>query len=208
MPETNDQTRSAESDKQDVQKKYQDIREYEHHFNNIELEIRKLASVWLLAALGAIAYLVKGADTSTLLMKPGQLAALVCLMGNLGLLVLWILDQMVYHRLLNAVFLLGLRMEYKFKYLPPVRTLMMLYSLKRGMAGYLRLYFFIPMFVLASIALYFSPWKGIACAVIPLLAYWKSKKMESYEEIAVGFDDPVFVRYLAEKKYESTLSGH
>lgn len=48
----------------DYQKNYRDIKDYEHHFNNIELEIRKLASVWLLAALGAIAYLIRGAYLS------------------------------------------------------------------------------------------------------------------------------------------------
>ncbi len=61
-------------------------------------------------------------------------------MGNAGLLVPWILDQLVYHRLFDAVFLLDLRMEYTDRSLPPIRTLMVLYSRKRGMARFLRLF--------------------------------------------------------------------
>ena len=208
-------TASADPVKDDVRKNYQEIREYEQHFNSLETEIRKLASGWLLAALGAIAYLIKSAymgdpaaPASKFLVEPGLLIFFVCLAGNLGLVVLWILDQMVYHRLLNAVFLLGLMMEYKYAYLPPVRTLMMLYSLKRGMARYLRYYYFIPMAVLAGIAIYFALWIGLACALIPLLAFLKSRRLETYTEISQGFPKDGFTDYLASSGFEVTLKTH
>lgn len=208
-----------------VYEKYQQIQTYEHHFNNLETEIRKLGSVWLLVALGAIAYLVKGSYLGDLnvpmtMMNPKILISIVSLMGNFGLLVLWMLDQMVYHRLLNAVFLLGLRMEYLHRDLPPIRTLMMLFSRKRGMARYLRWYYYVPMLALGGISLISSSWYvyesknqlsliiGLIPLLIPAYIYWKSKRMERYEEIAEGFDDPKFVNYLAEKDYEKILHNH
>ena len=113
----------------------------------VENEIRKLASIWLLATLGAIAFIVKliyldgAGDSSSTQIDAKILIALVSFMGTLGLLVLYILDQMVYHRLLNAVFLLRLRMEYCHSFIPPIGTLMMLFSRKRGMAWYMRFYY-------------------------------------------------------------------
>lgn len=51
---------ASSEDKKDLYEKYQRIQVYEYHFNNLQTEIRKLASVWLLVALGAIAYLIRG----------------------------------------------------------------------------------------------------------------------------------------------------
>ncbi|MGA9365512.1 MAG: hypothetical protein WBW16_14205 [Bacteroidota bacterium] len=207
--------------------KYNQIKEYEHHFNNLETEIRKFASAWLLVALGAIAFLVRGGAASPLV-APKVLVPVVCLMGNIGLVVLWILDQLVYHRLLNAVFLLGLRMEYLHPTLPPIRTLMVLYSRKRGMARYIRLYYLVPMIVLAlvscitlllwpsletqgTLALASSPavafCSTLMSCLIPLWAWWRSNRRESYDEISEGFGDPEFTQYLREKKYETVLRG-
>src|SRR4051794_3282259 len=141
-----------------IDKAYSSIATYEHHFNDMETEVRKFASAWLLASLGAIAYLVRQQLTG-LLVDAKLLIVIVCLMANLGLLILWILDQMVYHRLLNAVFLLGLRMEYMYPELPPIRTLMMVFSKKRGMARYLRFFYLVPMDALAVLATVVAIWR-------------------------------------------------
>ncbi len=201
---------------------YGQIKDYEHHFNNLEMEIRKFASAWLLVALGAIAFIFRGGIDNPLL-APKVLIAIVCLMGNIGLVTLWVLDQLVYHRLLNAVFLLGLRMEYLDPNVPPIRTLMMLYSRKRGMARYLRLYYLIPMAVLACIAFVaviwhiiekreMSDWSVSLALLAPagsllllLWTWWKSRRLESYDEIATGFADADFTAYLRNNQYEAIL---
>lgn len=202
---------------------YRQIKEYEHHFNGLETEIRKFASAWLLAALGAIAFLIRG-DITNPLVQPRVLVAIVCLMGNIGLVVLWVLDQLVYHRLLNAVFLLGLRMEYLHSKLPPIRTLMVLYSKKRGMARYIRFYYLAPMVVLTVASLIASLWWSTSdaeasasssavaflstavCALIVAWTWWRSNHRESYAEISEGFGDSDFAQYLKDEKYEVVLS--
>jgi hypothetical protein len=218
---------SATATPAETEAKYNQIKEYEHHFNNLETEIRKFASAWLLVALGAIAFLVRGAAESPLV-APKVLVPVVCLMGNIGLVVLWILDQLVYHRLLNAVFLLGLRMEYLHPNLPPIRTLMVLYSRKRGMARYIRLYYLVPMIVLALVSIIALLWwpnlesqaslapsaspavafcSTVMSCLIALWAWWRSNERESYDEISEGFGDPEFTQYLKKKEYETVLRG-
>ncbi len=207
-----------------IDKAYASIATYEHHFNDMEMEVRKFASAWLLASLGAIAYLVRQQLTGSLL-DAKLLIVIVCLMANLGLLILWILDQMVYHRLLNAVFLLGLRMEYTYPELPPIRTLMMLFSKKRGMARYLRFFYLVPMYALAVLAAVVAIWRIIerksqgtdlggvvvvvlVCAAIPAWAWMTAKQAEQYHEISAGFGDPDFVDYLKETRFEQVLKKH
>ncbi|MEE9555577.1 MAG: hypothetical protein V3W18_14920 [candidate division Zixibacteria bacterium] len=230
--------KSDSSDNKDnIIEKYTRIQINEHHFNKMETEIRKLASVWLLASLGAIAFFVRGAylgeggETITML-PPKALISIICMMGTIGLLVLWILDQMVYHRLLNAVFLLGLRMEYLHESLPPIRTLMFLFSRRLGMSRYLRWYYLVPMFGLGMIGLFSSLWYTIeksffsesihftsyipltvslATFLIPILVSLTSKKTETtdlYETNAMAFGDDDFVSYLSQKDYEKVLSRH
>ncbi len=219
--------------------KYTRIQINEHHFNKMETEIRKLASIWLLAALGALAFFVRGAyigqsGESLSMMNPKALITVICLMGTIGLLVLWILDQMVYHRLLNAVFLLGLRMEYLYKNLPPIRTLMMLFSSNLGMARYLRWYYLVPMFGLAVMGIISSIWYlaekwvstgsaptlilnyvplllGLITLLIPFIVSRLSKRTEIadlYEINARAFGDSDFVNYLSKRDFKSVLAHH
>lgn len=196
---------------------YRSLASYEHHFNSLETELRKLASVWLLAALGAIAYLVRQ-DVTGALLDAELLIAIVALMGNAGLLVLWILDQMVYHRLLNSVFLFGLRMEYVDRSLPPLRALMMLFSRKRGMSRFLRLFYLVPMCALGAVSLLAGLRRisgesgaqgslvfGVLAVLIPVWVSWRSADLESYAEIAEGFGDPGFTEFLKEEQYEDLL---
>lgn len=200
---------------------YPTIVSYEHHFNDLQAGLRQLASVWLMAAMGAIAWMIQE-KLDTPAMDVRLLMAIVCTLGNAGLLIIWILDQLVYHRLLNAVFLLGLRMEYLDPQLPPIRSLMMLFSRKRGMSRYLRLFYLVPMGALAVVALTACNWHlpnnavtpgavwlfGAGATLMPLWVWWRSTQAESYADIAEGFGDPSFVTFVRQERYESLLRGH
>ena len=204
-----------------LSEQYKGIASHEQHFNGLQAGLRQLASAWLLAALGAIAWLVKSKVDGSML-DPRLLIAIVAAMGNLGLLVTWILDQVVYHRLLNAAFLLGLRLEYLNRQLPPIRTLMMLYSRKRGMSRFLRLFYLLPMGVLATVAVSACLWTldgqadlpplkwvfGLGACLLPAWVMWRARTLEGHAEIAKGFGDPDFERMLVEQNYESILKGH
>jgi len=205
---------------------YQRIQVNTHHFNDIQAGIRKLASVWLLAAFGAIAYMVRGETMAIAMIDTKILISAVGLMGAIGLLVLLILDLVVYQRLIDAVFLLALRLEYQYRSLPPIRTLMMLYSRKKGMTRYMRLYYLVPISAFVVISLLSSIWyryeagTSAISAFIPLIitavtitipvvgVVMTGGKIKEYKEMARGFGDESFDDYLERKDYESVLKSH
>ncbi len=97
----------------------------EQHFNSLESEYRKLASTWLLAALGACGFILT-TRSEKLLFDPWLLVSIICLLGSIGILVLYMLDLRVYHQLLAAFFNSGLQIETENPdWVPPVRIRMM-----------------------------------------------------------------------------------
>lgn len=138
---------------------YRTVQDYEQHFNSIEFEVRKLASAWLIIGFGAIAFLIRGdlVETQSLI-GAVPLIVFIALLAQTGLFLLWILDQLVYHNLLDAVFTTALHIERSNPDLPPVRMQMLRLSGGTGVARYLKLFYLIPMAVLAMIG-------SIACFV-------------------------------------------
>jgi len=119
--------------------------ESERHFNTIQAGIRNRASTWILAAFGAIAVLIKTSTDSTWLVPSAVLIGLVCFMATMGLFILWINDQLVYQRLLNSAFVVGLKWEYDNPKMPPIRTLMMCSAEGKGMSRWMTYFYTIPM---------------------------------------------------------------
>jgi hypothetical protein len=62
-----------------------------------------------------------------------------------GLFILWILDQVVYQRLLNAIFVTGLYKEAVDPKVDPIRVMMVIGSEYKGMSKSYDLFYFIPM---------------------------------------------------------------
>ena len=81
---------------------YKELGTYERHFNQMQSVCRSLASTWLLATFAGIGYIFEKFTTygST---GVRLAAALVALAGGTGISLLWIIDVVVYHRLLVAV---------------------------------------------------------------------------------------------------------
>jgi hypothetical protein len=97
-----------------------DIGESERHFNGLEVEYRKLASTWLLAALGACGYILLQPDVHAPFDK-WFIVIGICIAASLGIGVLWIMDLKVYHRLLRSFFTEGVRLEvHNYKWLPAI----------------------------------------------------------------------------------------
>lgn len=74
----------------------------EHHFNNLCFKIRTLASSWLLATMGGVGFLLSRAITLDL--HNTQLIVLLCWVGAIGILVLWVLDMLIYQKMLHVWF--------------------------------------------------------------------------------------------------------
>lgn len=91
----------------------------ERHFNGLETEYRKLASIWLLAGFAGIGFIIK---QNPELVVPRELVIMgIGLATSIGILLLWIVDLLVYHRLLDACFSEALRIEGLYPELPKVR---------------------------------------------------------------------------------------
>ena len=133
---------------------YWKFAESERHFNEIQAGIRHHAATWMLAAFAAIAILLKSEKEVSWLISPAVLVGVVSLMAALGLLVLWINDQLVYERLLDCGFIIALKMEHDNPQLPPVRSMMMCSAKGKGMSRLMVWFYLIPMvsFLLTSIA--------------------------------------------------------
>ena len=129
----------------DPKEEYWKFVESERHFNSIQAGIRNRASTWILAAFAAIAVLIKTSESSTWLVPSAVLVGLVSSMATIGLLLLWINDQLVYQRLLNSVFLVGLKWEHDNPQMPPIRTMMMYSAEGKGMSRWMTYYYTIPM---------------------------------------------------------------
>ena len=106
-------------------KSYWKLSEMEERFNSSSAGVRTLASGWLLAALAALGWLLDPSKPISWVIPLGLLLIAVCTLSIAGIATLWVLDQLVFHRLLNSVFLVGLRMENSDPALPPIRAVIM-----------------------------------------------------------------------------------
>lgn len=103
-----------------------ELGDYERHLNNLQLALRGLASSWLLAAAAGIGTVML-ADESNLsgtILTREDLVSSVTMIASVGIVSLWFLDQFVYHRLLNGVFLSALALELSDETALPMRMSM------------------------------------------------------------------------------------
>ncbi len=106
-----------------VWKVVEEIGVQERHFNQLQSMYRNMASAWLAATFAGFGWAFSQSGQTFIdrdLMIAGISAA-----GAVGICLLWILDLLVYHRLLDACFVEGLTLEKAFPWLPPIRRNMM-----------------------------------------------------------------------------------
>jgi hypothetical protein len=190
------------------------LAEYERHFNTIQAGIRGLASVWLLAAFSAIATLMKRDEVNKLWLPPEWIIASICAMGAVGLALLWIIDQLVYHRLLNAVFIVGLKLEYDEPRRPPLHASMYASVPKIGYAKLLSLFYLLPIGALGAVAIAATvygihrkshgwEWALIVVAAVPtvlaILIYSRGgRERVFFRDQAAHFNEDAFTNLFAD----------
>ena len=82
---------------------YKELGAYERHFNNIQNIFKGLSSTWFLAGFASIGYLYTSNINSELPVSLELLGALIMLTVSTGIILFWLMDVVVYHRLLLAV---------------------------------------------------------------------------------------------------------
>jgi len=102
----------------------------ERHFNQLQHQYRALASAWILAMFAGVQYVLS--NWNTLPLASEVILSLVGLAGAVGITQLWNLDIRVYHQLLEAYFVEGLKLEESYPWLPQVRKNMLVTQQKRS----------------------------------------------------------------------------
>ena len=135
-----------------------DISDYEQHFNNLQLKLRAIASTWMLASMGGIAFLLVKKPEVALIFNRFNLVNAISAMTVIAMFILWLIDQMAYQRLLNSCFVVDLYTEYKDNAKPPIKAMMAL-SAGKGMTRYYNWFYFLPMLfftAFSAVALYLN----------------------------------------------------
>jgi hypothetical protein len=94
------------------------IQAQELHFNNLCAGFKRMASTWLLATFAGIGFLLStdiALDVDVAILAAGVAAA-----GAVGIYLLWIVDLLIYQRLLSSAFTWRGRIEKENPWLPPL----------------------------------------------------------------------------------------
>lgn len=191
----NDKKNSDE--KEEILKQYERLLLHENQFNIHIAEIRKIASAWLLADMGAMAYILKGAQNGGLSPLDQTLILVVGLLGAVGLAVLWIMDRLVYAQLLDATIFLALKMEQAHaSELPQIRSTILAYSSYLG--GYISAYYYVPVTALVFTACLFkfNALFALVAATAVCTVMARASRPKKFSEMAFLGDDKEFGAYL------------
>jgi|SRR5215217_1291503 len=114
-----------------------EIGEFERHFNQLEHQYRLLASTWLLGVFVATGFVLS--SELSVLFPTEWLITAIGVLGAVGITLIWNLDLMVYHQLLNAHFWAGVELEkrvelekHNHSWLPQIRNDMLRMVNNRG----------------------------------------------------------------------------
>jgi hypothetical protein len=214
----------------DAYDRYWKLSEMEERFNASSGGIRTLASGWLLASLAAIGWLLDPSrGSSNWLVPVGLLVCVVSSLSVAGIATLWVLDHLVFKRLLNSVFLVGLRMEKLDPALPPIRTMMLKTMAGRGTYLWEMLFYVAPIFVFTALSIgvvtivpgsffAYNPfntpiWPQAVAGVLVLsqilIAAWViwNQRLISLETRAAWFGDDEFTRSIRDRTLEQTIGA-
>lgn len=126
---------------------YKSLVAQSEHFNGLESTYRTLASTWLLAAFGGIGFILKDVPDYA-----GLLVAAVSAAAAAGIFLLWLMDLMVYHRLLGAVFAVQGALEDRHPWLPQTAHGMMRAHDNAGVVPKIVWFYVVSYLILVGIA--------------------------------------------------------
>lgn len=137
----------------------QEMGNYERHFNQLQSTYRSFASAWLLAAFGAMGYVLTQTEPDKLLLPTNWLVAAVALAACIGIVLLWYMDMWVYHRLLEGCFDTAHDLESCYD-LPAFRERMRQALGKGRVSWAIAFYYGVPGVILALIVFVSLFWKN------------------------------------------------
>jgi len=208
--------------------RYWKLSEMEQRFNSSSGGVRGLASAWLLASLGSIGWIFNAYNAATWPLPMGFLIIVVITLGSIGITTLWVMDQLVFFRLLNSVFLVGLKMEKDDKELPPIRSIMMKAQEGMGTHRWERFFYLTPIaiYILLSLSMVIAGSNALfqgsdkffdintrpisillVCIQMSALGWMLYKfRFISQKDRALHFNDNEFTEIVNSKTYETVIS--
>lgn len=199
------------------------ISDLENRFNSSQDRVRAIAATWILAAAAGVGTVLTATESTRWIVPSSVLANLACVLACIGLMSLWILDQVVYQQLLASVFLVGVKHEKDHPEVPPVRSMMLVAARGKGMSGILGFFYLIPMLVFAGTA-FLSPWYAAehmdsknyfavwATSVLPIVivivAVVVSRFKKPFDQLAASFGDSAFTKIVADGACAEIISKY
>lgn len=164
--------------KSDIIELYKEYGAYERHFNNLQNTYRGLASTWFLAAFAGVSFFYSSDFGGGLPISRELTASLITLAGGTGIVMLWLMDVLVYHRLLLAVISCSEQIESQqgAGFLPTLRQQMALKTQNLQVRTAISIYYIMPTIILSVASLGFLlsttglPFYAISQAIIGLWA--------------------------------------
>ncbi len=208
--------------------RYWKLSEMEERFNASSGGIRGLSSAWLLASLGAIGWIFSTYNADAWPLPMGFLVVVVATLGSIGITTLWVMDQLVFFRLLNSVFLVGLKIEKDDCEIPPIRSVMMKAQEGLGTHRWERFFYMTPIliYILLTVVIiaggsdalfsgnpkYFELNTRYLSILLALLQFsallWMLVKFRAISQKgrAAYFHDREFEQMVNRKSYEETIA--
>lgn len=135
---------------------YKELGVYERHFNQIQNVFKGLASTWFLAGFTGIGY-VFSTKFNSLPFNPNFASSLICLVISTGILLFWMMDVLVYHKLLRATLDTGefFESKNKIKHFIVLRENFKHYTKTLNVRTAMSLFYIVPSLILVVSSLYF-----------------------------------------------------
>ena len=160
---------------EEVLEVYKELGNHERHFNSIQGVYRGLASTWFLACFAAIGFVYTKDNKVEIPFDTELIASLTATVVSTGIFLFWILDVVVYHKLLLAVVNSVKNFESKYNtILPGLRAKMEESTEFFNVRKAISVYYFVPILILIITAIIFliHCWSNILVFVKILQSIW------------------------------------
>ena len=126
------------------------IAQNERHFYSLSAQCQRTSGYWLLATMIGLGYCLL--HPSGLTLNFHFALALISYAGCIGIVIFWNLDTGVYHRLLNASYAEGLKLETQCPGIPQIRHNLKAMHAGRGVQPRVNWFYNVPLMILVTIS--------------------------------------------------------
>ncbi|MFH0759855.1 MAG: hypothetical protein V2B15_21385 [Bacteroidota bacterium] len=153
---------------------YKELGTFERHFNQIQNVFKGLASTWFLAAFAAIGFIYSKSFPCGFPTMYELASSLVSLTVATVIIMFWIMDVLIYHKLLLASLKKSKKIEKKNKDYPKLRKTMNRYTKLLNVRTASSIFYITPSFILFVTASFFliKCWTDNGIYVNVFLTVW------------------------------------